>query len=136
MGYTNGMIIIFAITAIVWPIFFYVVTALRTAKSDINEAATIFGAHGWKRGIHFYLPLSFPAIVSGSIVAISIGWEAILGVELIGKISGIGTFIDVASTTRDHLSVWAGVLAILILVYVLNKVIWTPLIKRAEEYAE
>ncbi len=69
-------------------------------------------------------------------MGISIGWEAIIGIELIGKLSGIGSFIDIASGARDSASVWAGILAILVLVFVLNKIVWTPLLKYTEHYAE
>lgn len=136
LGYTGTMAIIFATTAVVWPIFFYVLSAIHTARTDFNEAATLFGATGWKRVVYYLIPLSFPAIVTGSIVGISIGWEAIIGIELIGRLKGIGTFIDNASTSHDQMAVWGGILAILALVFIVNKVLWTPLLKYTEHYAE
>ncbi len=136
LGYTSTMAIIFSATAVIWPIFFYIISAIRTARTDFNEAATVFGATGWKRVIHYYIPVAFPAIVTGSIVGISIGWEAIIGIELIGKLKGIGTFIDSASTSHDTTAVWGGIIAILVLVFILNKALWTPLMKYTEHYAE
>ncbi|HEU5114889.1 MAG TPA: ABC transporter permease subunit [Candidatus Paceibacterota bacterium] len=136
LGYTSFMAIVFSVTAVVWPIFFYVVNAIRTARTDVNEAATVFGATGMKRVFHYYLPLSLPALVTGSIVGVSIGWEAIIGIELIGKLRGIGTFIDTASSSHETAAVWGGILAILALVFVINKAVWTPLIKHTERYAE
>lgn len=136
LGYTSNMAILFAVTSVIWPIFFYVLSAINTARTDFNEAATIFGATGWKRVKSYYIPVSFPAIVTGSIVGISIGWEAIIGIELIGRLQGIGTFIDTASTANDITAMWAGIVAILVLVFVINKALWTPLLKYTEHYAE
>src|SRR3989344_2240563 len=68
MGYTNLMAITFATTAMIWPILFYVFTAIRLAHTDQNEAATIFGATGVKRIWHYLIPLSLPAIITGSLV--------------------------------------------------------------------
>ena len=76
-GYTNKMAIIFAASSILWPILFYVLNAIKTAKLDFNEAATVFGATGIKRIFHYFIPLSFPAIITGSMVGIAIGWEAV-----------------------------------------------------------
>jgi NitT/TauT family transport system permease protein len=123
-------------TAVIWPIFFYVLSALHVARTDFNEAATVFGATGWKRITRYYIPLAFPAIITGSIVGISIGWEAIIGIELIGRLKGIGTFIDTASTSGDQATLWGGIIAILALVFILNKILWTPLLKYTEHYAE
>ncbi len=136
MGYTNTMAIIFAATSIIWPILFYVLNAIRTAHSELNEAATVFGATGLKRIFHYLIPLSFPAIITSSIVGISIGWEAVIGVEIIGLKSGIGVFLSRASSLDDRTTLIAGILAILIFVFSINKLVWMPLLKKTQYYAE
>ncbi len=78
LGYTNLMTIVFAATSILWPILFYMLHALKTANKDKEDAAKIFGATGLKKIIFFSLPIAFPAMVTGSIVGFSIGWEAII----------------------------------------------------------
>ncbi len=136
LGYTNTMAIAFAATSIVWPILFYVLTAIKTARTDLNEASLIFGATGWKRIVYYYLPLSFPAIITGSIVGISIGWEAVIGIEIIGLTSGIGVFLNKASVNGQTSLLSAGVLGILLLVFTINKAIWVPLLHRTKYYGE
>ncbi|MFA5987786.1 MAG: ABC transporter permease subunit [Candidatus Paceibacterota bacterium] len=136
LGYTNTMAIAFATTSIVWPILFYVLSALRTAKTDLNEAAEIFGARGSKKIFNYLIPLSFPAIVTGSIVGLSIGWEAVIGIEIIGLSNGIGSFLNAAGTSGDKTTLSLGVAAILLVVFVINRLVWVPLIKRTRYYAE
>ncbi len=135
LGYTNKMAILFAATSILWPILFYILSALRTAKKDFNEAATVFGATGLKRIFHYLIPLSFPAIVTGSIVGISIGWEAIIGVEIIGLSSGIGVFLNSAAEANKEV-LFLGIVALLLVVFSINKLVWLPLLKKSQLYAE
>ncbi len=135
-GYTNTMAIGFAVSAMIWPILFYVISAIRTAKTDFNEAATVFGATGWRRFSSYLLPLSFPALVTGSIVAVSIGWEAVIGVEIIGFSNGIGNFLTANAGANGNHALVFGLIALLLIVFSINKLIWLPLLKRSQLYAE
>ena len=135
-GYTDLMIILFIATSIIWPIIFYVLSAIRTARTDLGEAATIFGAKGFKRILHFILPLSFPAIVTGSIVGVAIGWESVIGVEIIGFSSGIGIILNNASLTHNQNILITGIGLLLLLVLVINRLVWAPLLFKTRNYAE
>jgi ABC-type nitrate/sulfonate/bicarbonate transport system permease component len=135
-GYTDTMAIIFIATSVIWPILFYCLSAIRTARVDWGEAATVFGANGYKRIMHYYLPVSLPAIITGSIVGLSIGWEAVIGLEIIGFSSGIGILLNNASLNNDRTMLIAGIGLLLFFVFVLNRLIWAPLLKKTRNYAE
>ncbi len=136
-GYTDLMAIIFIASSAVWPILFYVLTAIRSGRQDLDDASRIFGAVGfWKRARNYLIPLSFPAILTGSIVAISIGWEAVIGIEIIGFKNGIGVLLNNASGLHDNSLLVAGIGLLLFLVFVINRLIWTPLIARTHAYAD
>ena len=134
-GYTNLMVIAFAATSILWPILFYVLHALKTAREDLNDAASVFGAIGWKRARYYLLPLSFSAAVTGSIVGFSVGWEAVIGVEIIGLSSGIGVFLN-NSLASNQQAFALGLVALLLVVFIINRLLWMPLLKRSQMYAE
>ena len=136
-GLTDQMVILFAVGSIVWPILFAVLTAIKGAPKDLGDAATVYGARGLRR-IPFYLaPLSVPAILTGSIVGIAIGWESIIGAEIIAGTSGFGAFIKTASVSGIDTPSLAGMMAILVLVFVVNRLIWAPLLSEsAKRYAE
>ncbi len=136
LGYTDIMAIVFAATSIIWPILFYTLHAIQNARQDLNDAAEVFGALGLKRIIHYLLPLSTPAVITGSLVGISIGWEAVIGIELIGLHSGIGLLLSTAEANNNHAVMTAGIAAILLLVFALNRLIWIPLLKKTQHYAE
>lgn len=136
-GFTGEMIILFAVSSIIWPILFAVLTAIKSAHKDLSDAATIFGARGLKRIRHYLAPLSFPAILTGSVVGIAIGWEAVIGAEIITNVAGFGEFIKEASASGISQASVAGTLAILVIVFVLNRLVWAPLLaESARRYAE
>lgn len=137
LGFTTEMIILFAVSSIVWPILFAVLTAIKSAHADLNDAATIFGATGWRR-IPFYLaPLAYPAMLTGSVVGIAIGWEAVIGAEIISETNGFGAFIAHAGSSGISPATIAGTLSILVIVFVVNRLIWAPLLaESARRYAE
>ncbi len=136
-GLTDEMIILFAVSSIIWPVLFAVLTAIKNAHKDLNDAATIFGAAGFRRIIYFLAPLSYPAMLTGSIVGIAIGWEAVIGAEIIANIAGFGEFIRTADVSGISQSAIAGMLAILVIVFAVNRLVWAPLLNdSARRYAE
>ena len=136
-GFTDQMIILFAVSSIVWPILFAVLTAIKGAHKDLNDAATIFGATGFRRVSYYLAPLALPAVLTGSIVGIAIGWEAIIGAEIIANIAGFGVFIKNVDTSGIDASAVAGALAILVIVFVINRLVWAPLLDvSSRRYAE
>lgn len=137
LGGGDAMIILFAVSSIIWPILFAVLTAIKSAHNDLNDAATIFGATGRKRVLHYLAPLSSPAIVTGSIVGVAIGWESVIGAEIIAGSGGFGAFIKSAGATGLTPTTIAGILAILVVVFVINRLIWSPLLAEStHRYAE
>ncbi len=137
LGYTDQMIILFAVSSIVWPILFAILAAVKGARTDLNDAATIFGARGFRRIPYYLAPLSFPAMLTGSIVGIAIGWESVIGAEIIANAGGFGAFIKTVSTTGVNQVAVAGMLTILVIVFVVNRLVWTPLLSASSKrYAE
>ena len=137
LGYSDLMIILFAVSSIVWPILFAILSAIKSAHTDLNDAATIFGSTGFRRIPYYLAPLSYPAILTGSIVGIAIGWESVIGAEIIANASGFGAFIKTASASGIDQASVAGMFAILIIVFVINRLVWAPLLNEsAKRYAE
>lgn len=137
LGYTNQMIILFAVSSIVWPILFAVLTAIKSAHTDLNDAATIFGARGLRRIRYYLAPLSFPAMLTGSIVGIAIGWESVIGAEIISNTSGFGAFIKNVDASGVSPTAIAGALGILVIVFIINRLVWAPLLNSSSKhYAE
>ena len=134
-GYTNEMAVVFTITSVIWPILFYILHSLKMARTDLNDAATVFGANSWNRIFYYLIPLSFPAAVTGSIVAFNVGWESIIGIEIIGLTNGIGFYLNNALYSSRELFAF-GLSVLLLFVFVLNRLVWMPLLKKSQLYEE
>ncbi len=134
--HSSELIIITVLTlAIIWPILFTIIGGVKNRREDLEEAATIFGASGYKRLIFFQLPELAPAIVTGSIVGWGEAWEFIIGAELLVKTNlGIGTYLGQLGNAQQNLLLAFGITILLILLFVINKIIWLPLLDKTTKY--
>lgn len=120
---------------IIWPILFSIITGVKNRRQDLEEAATIFGATGYRRLRYFRFPSLFPALVSGSIVGWGEAWEFIIGAELLVTVhSGIGHYLGVLGNNHQNRLLGFGILVLMLALFVVNKLIWLPLLKRSTEY--
>ena len=123
------------VITMIWPILFAVIGGLKNRREDLEEAATIFGAHGFKRLRSFTLPELLPAIVNGSIVAWGNAWEFIIGAELLVHVnSGVGHYLGAVGAAHQNGLLAVGILALMFALFVVNKLVWLPLLKRSTEY--
>ncbi len=128
--------VIFLLTlSIIWPIFFSVLSSLKLARRDWEEAAEIAGWKGFEYLKRFVLPVSAPGLITGSIVGLGEGWEALVATEIIVHTPvGLGSFF---STFSQNTSItMLGVLGLLLLIFIINKLIWLPLLEQSHHLTE
>lgn len=132
-GPSETTVIIFLIITVVWPMLFAIISSQKLIKTAWEEAATIYGATGWKRILYFALPVAGPGIVTGSIVGLGEGWEAVVGAEIIVgiKTHGLGGFFNGYSQS-GHV-VFYGVMALLLFIFAMNHLLWLPLLERSHK---
>jgi NitT/TauT family transport system permease protein len=123
------------IIAIIWPILFTIIGGIKNRREDLEEAATIFGAKGFKRLIYFTYPELSPSIVTGSIVGWGEAWEFIIGAELLVNARvGIGSYLGQLGNNKENLLLVFGILVLMILLFIINKLIWLPLLDKTTKY--
>lgn len=127
--------VLFLIITMIWPILFSTLSSIRMGRQDLEEAAFIFGARGLKKLFAFTIPISLPGLITGSIVGLGEGWEAVVGAEIIGLTPGIGSFLNTASTRGNIPILIFGIIALLLFLFALNKILWLPLLKRSHDYS-
>lgn len=133
-GHGTFAISVFLVTEMIWPLVFTTLSAVHGMKTELAEAATVFQAHGVKRFRYFTLPILFPAIVTGSIVAWGEAWEAIIGAELIVNTNGAGAFIGKIYDKGDSTIFAIAIITLMFFIFILNRLIWLPLMQRSNEY--
>lgn len=132
-GASDLTVIFFLVVTMIWPILFAVISALKLVHPSWEEAATLYGATGVKRLRHFTLPVSFPGVVTGSIVGLGEGWEALVGAEIVVGITdkGLGNYFNVHGTSPQL--VFFGVAALLLCIFAINKIIFLPLLEKSHK---
>ncbi|MBI3335353.1 MAG: ABC transporter permease subunit [Candidatus Portnoybacteria bacterium] len=127
-GKSNFTVIFFLVITIIWPIFFSTISSLKLMKRDWGEAVEISGLKGIDYLWNFLLPVTIPGLITGSIIGLGEGWEALVATEIIvGMRSGLGNFFQ--SFSGDTAVTAFGILGLLILIFTINKLVWLPLLE-------
>ncbi len=95
----------------------------RFVDRRLVEAARTLGTPGWKMVTHVLLPASVPSIVAGLRVSAGLGWQSLVGAELIVASSGIGYLLVTGQSAISTTTVMSGMLAIGIVGAILDGVL-------------
>lgn len=134
LGKTDLVVIMILVFEMFWPILFTILSAQKQLREDVLEAAHAFGATGSKYLLHVLLPLLFPAIITGSIVAWGEAWETIIAAEIIVTLPGVGSYLSAPNTSSQTLII--GTFLLLVILFLLNKYIWLPLLNLSTRYQQ
>lgn len=128
LGPDNTTVIFFLVLTIIWPIFFSIISSLHLIRRDWREAVEISQLSGFSYFKLFLLPVTIPGMVTGSLIGLGDGWGALVATEIIvGSRRGLGNFFNLFS--RNPRITAFGILGFLILIFSINKLVWTPLLE-------
>ena len=128
LGASNVTIISFLILSIVWPILFSILSSLKSIKKDWLEAVEMSRLSGFSYIKLFLFPITIPGLVTGSIIGLGDGWGALIATEIIvGTRWGLGSFFNTFSH-NSSLTIF-GILGFLLLIFSINKLVWSPLLE-------
>lgn len=91
----------------------------RNVDPVLLGAARMLGASERKVFFHVVLPSSIPYIFAGLQIAITAGWSAVVGAEMVHSDEGVGWLIVMGMTNGNTVQIMVGMLAIGIVGYVL-----------------
>lgn len=127
-GASNLTVIFFLVITILWPILFSIVSTLKLIRHDWEEVVEIYELSGWVYIKNFLWPASVPGLITGSIIGLGEGWEALVATEIIaGMQNGLGNFFQVFSQNAEITTF--GIIGFLILIFSINKLLWLPLLE-------
>jgi ABC-type nitrate/sulfonate/bicarbonate transport system permease component len=104
----------------VWPILLNTIEGVRGVDPVVAEVASGFRVRWRDRLLRIILPAASPQIVAGMRTALSIGITVIIFSEMIGSTNGIGFEILSAERSFAVPGMWAGIVLLGILGYLLN----------------
>lgn len=109
----------------VWPVLLNTIEGVRTVEPVQLETAKAFGLGRWPRFRCVVLPAAMPQIVAGMRVAIAIALILMVISELVAATNGIGHQLLSAQQTFLMTDMWAGIVLLAALGYLLNLVFET-----------
>jgi ABC-type nitrate/sulfonate/bicarbonate transport system permease component len=126
-GASGTTVIVFLVLTVMWPILFSIISSLHLIRKDWEEAVQISGLKGWAYVRYFLIPVTVPGIVTGSIVGLGEGWEALVATEIIAQVkSGLGGFFEEFSHNPTVTAF--GIFGFLLFIFAVNRVLWIPLL--------
>jgi ABC-type nitrate/sulfonate/bicarbonate transport system permease component len=135
LGQSESTIIFFLTITIIWPIIFSIVSSLKQVDKSWHEAVAMSRIKGFDYIRYYLFPVTAPGIVTGAIIGLGDGWEALIATEIILKTqSGLGPFFQLFSASTSQ-TVF-GVLIFLSVIFTINKFIWLPLLEKSHHLTE
>jgi NitT/TauT family transport system permease protein len=135
-GKSSLVTILILIISMIWPILFTLITATKEIKQEFKDVAKIYGATKLKYLTFVVIPLLFPAIITGSIVAWGEAWETIIAAEIIVSVFGVGTYLATAAAKNETSILVVGIMILLLVLFILNKYVWLPLLEKSTKYQQ
>ncbi len=134
-GRSNWTVILFLVLTIIWPIFFSLISSLKLVRRDWEEATEIAGLRGFDYLGRFLWPISLPGLITGSIIGLGEGWEALVATEIIVTTqTGLGNFF--AQYSQVPIVTALGITGLLLFIFSINKLIWLPLLEHSHRVME
>jgi NitT/TauT family transport system permease protein len=123
-----------------WYVLFNVVAGAIAVPHDLREVAAVCRLPSIRRVGRLYLPGIFPYLLTGLITAAGGAWNASIVAEWVpvgeGQVltaRGIGASISRAFDTSDDGHLAASVLVLCVALVLLNRFVWKPLYRLADE---
>lgn len=135
LGESEKTIIFFLTITIIWPIIFSIISALKQVDKSWHEAVVMSRISGWNYIRYYLLPVTAPGIVTGAIIGLGDGWEALIATEIILQTqTGLGSFFK-GFADSTSMTIF-GVAVFLLVVFTINKLIWLPLLERSHRLVQ
>ncbi len=127
LGVSNTTVIFFLVITVIWPIFFSMIGSLKLIKPDWEEVTEVVGLSGIDYFKKFLWPVSISGLITGSIIGLGEGWEALVATEIIlGTKTGLGSFFGTFS--QNTAITGFGIIGLLLIIFSINKLVWMPLL--------
>ena len=99
-------------TGIGGPVLINTYRGARQVDRKYIEAAQMLGASAWRAMTEVLLPAAVPSIVAGLRISAGLGWQSLVGAELIVASSGVGYLMVKGQASVSTATVMCGMAAI------------------------
>jgi len=106
--------------AALWPVLINTLYGVRAVDPQLLDTARTFRLSAWRSALRVVLPAASPYIATGLRVSTSIALVLVITVELVASREGLGYFVRASEQASRVPEVYAGVLTIAVLGFLLN----------------
>jgi ABC-type nitrate/sulfonate/bicarbonate transport system permease component len=122
LGVGDRMRIAVIAFGVVFPVLVNSMDGVRAASPELQETASLLGVGRAERILRVDLPAALPSIFAGLRVAVSIGLVMVVVSEFVGGGDGLGHYLIVEQSQFNIPELYAGILFLGLLGFVLNGV--------------
>jgi len=124
LGIGNSMKIFVIFFASSFPILLNTIDGVRSVHPMFVQTARSFGLSRYQIITKVVLPAATPAIMAGLRISLPISLIVAILAEMIGSVNGIGHFILRMQRTFNIPEMYAGIMMLGIVGYLLNRIFW------------
>jgi ABC-type nitrate/sulfonate/bicarbonate transport system permease component len=121
LGYGDASRIAVIAFGLCFPILVNTAEGVRGIPLEVRDTASMLHVGRVERVSRIYLPAALPSIMAGLRFAVSLGLVLVIVSELVGEQNGIGYYLIDQQSRVDYPALYAGVLFLGLLGYVLNR---------------
>lgn len=135
LGQSERTIITFLTITIIWPIVFSIVSSIKQVDRSWADAVMMSRIRAIDYVRYYLFPLTAPGIVTGAIIGLGDGWEALIATEIILRVKvGLGPFFQ--GFSDNSAETFLGILVFLSVIFTINKLVWLPLLEKSHAMVE
>lgn len=119
-GIGTPMQLALIVFGVVWPVLLNAKDGARFVEPTYADTARVFQVPPLRWMLRIVLPAAGPKIFAGLRVSLSIALILMVISEMVGSLNGVGREIMVASRSFEYTGMWAGIVLLGVLGYILN----------------
>lgn len=122
IGFGDDMRILSIALAALFPTLIATMDGVRAVDSTLKDVSKVYRLAPVERFMQVYLPSTAPQIFSGLQVSLQVSFIVMIASEMLGSPNGIGALTLSAQQSFLSADMWAGVLLLGVLGFVINKI--------------
>jgi ABC-type nitrate/sulfonate/bicarbonate transport system permease component len=121
LGFGDSTLIAVIAFGVCFPVLVGTIEGVRAVSQEARDTASMLHVGRVERVFRIHFPAALPSIVAGLRVALSIGLVMVVISEFVGGEDGLGTYILDRQTQFNYPEMYAGIVFLGLLGYVLNR---------------
>lgn len=123
-----------------WNLVFSFYSSVRGVPQEVRDMTSIFRLNKWRVLRTVEIPYAMNGLLWNSMLSMAGGWFFLMVIEsfTLGnqdfRLPGIGSYMAVAYDRHDYRAVTLGILVMFTLIFIVDRVLWAPLVVWSEKF--